>query len=459
MLIRALLGRLLLGWSLLALVVGLAVAVPSGGAADGPYLNVWVHYDYMVGPDGSFAPSASAMQTVVDAFAAHGVTLHIDPQHTAIPERRVIVPDWPSEYSRAPGFDDPACTGPDAVRFSALRAQYFQPSSNHPWHYAVFGNYVYTDATAHANNCPATEETGGTPPLFGMTGDAEVGFLDVPGGFGYDFVVTFGAYHLAGVPVPDRTVAGVFMHELGHNLGLQHGGAPARPNDYQDNYKPNYLSVMNYDFTNTGIPYAAQPGSTAIAGYRVDYSDVKLPDLDERSLDETVGVQDSAHPTDITYSCADPFCSTPIPAFGPVDWNGNGTTTDTHVVSDLNSDLDQPPNQPVPTQQILHGSDDWAWIHARLIPPTVTGFCPTTVAPGQGMVIAGSNLYAPNTVIFGGGATATGSANGGTVPPIACDAFGPGFGVTVPPGAKSGPISVVTSEAKATSSQYLTITP
>jgi hypothetical protein len=52
---------------------------------------------------------------VVDAFRAHGVTLHVDPQHTAIPVRRVIVPDWPSEYSAAPGFDDPSCTGPDAV--------------------------------------------------------------------------------------------------------------------------------------------------------------------------------------------------------------------------------------------------------------------------------------------------------------------------------------------------------
>ena len=32
------------------------------------------------------------------------------------------------------------------------------------------------------------------------------------------------------------------MHELGHTLGLQHGGAD------DVNLKPNYLSVMSYAF-------------------------------------------------------------------------------------------------------------------------------------------------------------------------------------------------------------------
>jgi hypothetical protein len=216
-----------------------------------------------------------------------------------------------------------------------------------------------------------------------------------------------------------------------------------------NNFKPNYISVMNYDFL-FGIPYAATPGSNVIAGYRVDYSDVQLPDLNESDLDETVGVQDTAHPTDITYSCADPFCSTPVSALGPVDWNGNGNTTDTHAQSDVNDDGG--------AGEVLHGFDDWAWIHAHLLPPTVTGFCPTTVAPGQGMVIAGSNIWNSATVVFGGGATATASNNGGTVPPIGCDTF-VGTGVTVPPGAKSGPITVITNGAKTTSSQSVTITP
>jgi hypothetical protein len=39
------------------------------------------------------------------------------------------------------------------------------------------------------------------------------------------------------------TIAGTFMHELGHTLGLRHGGAD------NENHKPNYHSVMNYTWT------------------------------------------------------------------------------------------------------------------------------------------------------------------------------------------------------------------
>ena len=42
------------------------------------------------------------------------------------------------------------------------------------------------------------------------------------------------------------------MHELGHNLGLEHGGHD------RVNCKPNYLSVMNYAFTNPNLdPFAS----------------------------------------------------------------------------------------------------------------------------------------------------------------------------------------------------------
>ena len=66
-----------------------------------------------------------------------------------------------------------------------------------------------------------------------------------------DFLVTLGQ-GCANLRGSDCTLdaleqAGTFMHELGHNLGLRHGG------DDGDLYKPSHLSVMNYTFQLTGL--------------------------------------------------------------------------------------------------------------------------------------------------------------------------------------------------------------
>jgi hypothetical protein len=60
--------------------------------------------------------------------------------------------------------------------------------------------------------------------------------------WGNDFMISLGAFD-GGVGSRDQQAA-TFMHELGHNLGLHHGGAS---NDSL-NCKPHYLSVMNYAY-------------------------------------------------------------------------------------------------------------------------------------------------------------------------------------------------------------------
>jgi hypothetical protein len=159
----------------------LVAAVFGGEAARAdPEQHVWVHYDYMVGANGeSYAPDPAGIQIVVDSFKRHGVILHIDPQHTAIPLHSVIVFDAPgnSVYSF-----DPACTGPDAVGFSALKAQYFHPTSDHPWHYVIFGKYVQIDSFADEIACYQHHDFPLHSYDFGNTGYAEL--------LGYNFVVT-----------------------------------------------------------------------------------------------------------------------------------------------------------------------------------------------------------------------------------------------------------------------------
>ena len=98
---------------------------------DGPHpQDVFVHYDYMVLADPgtacelttdcdarqscvdhvcrghSHAPDRTGIRAVVEAFAAHGIRLHVDRRHRAIPEQAVVT---------LPFYAAPACSGPDAV--------------------------------------------------------------------------------------------------------------------------------------------------------------------------------------------------------------------------------------------------------------------------------------------------------------------------------------------------------
>ncbi|MDA0350360.1 MAG: hypothetical protein O3C43_20960 [Verrucomicrobia bacterium] len=68
--------------------------------------------------------------------------------------------------------------------------------------------------------------------------------------FGNDFMVNLGGWtekqYISGggtsnlSKAKDEVQAALFMHELGHTLGLKHGGLD------DINGKPNYLSIMNY---------------------------------------------------------------------------------------------------------------------------------------------------------------------------------------------------------------------
>jgi hypothetical protein len=353
---------------LFALVAGLVAAVFGGEAARAdPEQHVWVHYDYMVGANGeSYAPDPAGIQIVVDSFKRHGVILHIDPQHTAIPLHSVIVFDAPgnSVYSF-----DPACTGPDAVGFSALKAKYFHPTSDHPWHYVIFGKYVQIDSFADEIACYQHHDFPLHSYDFGNTGYAEL--------LGYNFVVTLGQFYdyrndfaacnfvdfetlalLPCWPVPDYEWATMFMHELGHNLGLYHGGygSPAGGGlVFTDNNKPNYVSVMNYAYSNQEPIVTSSTTSPSGYWYRVDYSDETLPPLDEHNLDETAGIGPTLHPTDYILWCCQ--FNGFAPANGPIDWNQNGTATDTHVSGDINNDGQL---------TVLKGFNDWDEVHQYL---------------------------------------------------------------------------------------------
>jgi hypothetical protein len=107
-----------------------------------------------------------------------------------------------------------------------------------------------------------------------------------------DFIVTtpaLGQEGLAKVGGRSEHEAATLMHELGHDLGLQHGGGQKKLVDTNKdkkwdgdiyNCKPNYRSVMNYSYANLNYD-PTRP---------LDYSGEKLPTLKEDALSEPDGV-------------------------------------------------------------------------------------------------------------------------------------------------------------------------
>jgi hypothetical protein len=183
--------------------------------------------------------------------------------------------------------------------------------------------------------------------LHGVKGSS--GIAENSGGAGgNDFMVTLGDFP----GINDSGQAGTFMHELGHTLGLSHGGADDL------NYKPNYYSVMNYTWQ--------LPKNTAYyggLGWTLNYSPVALPPLDEKSLKDSIGLNPA--PGDF------PGVLVPFNGIGDVkrtgllypgvaiDWDSNGDSSGHAVVTiDVNYLDEDPPNLPTPGE-VLYGYADW----------------------------------------------------------------------------------------------------
>jgi hypothetical protein len=338
-------------------------------ANDPPDRVIFLHYDYMVAADHSHAPDPRSIELVVEAFRRQGITLHIDPRHAEIPERRVVTF----------GAPDPACAGDDAVSIQDLKAAHFQRHDKLDWHYAVFAHQVNTPDMAHRSFCASD-------PCIGLPDPIASGFAELPG---RNFVVSFGPVLDAGGSLPIGREAGTFMHELGHNLGLTHGGSGE---DVCMHRKPNYISVMNYSYQQNGILVGDAPGSTLIRGciadsdcgrgaacerflddigfrycMRIDYSARTLPTLFEylfnsplSGLDESVGVSGGAGDTDLVFYRTPDGTEQIGASFGPIDWNGNGMIDAARVSTDINADR---------SLLSLKGFDDWAFVNATLNTP------------------------------------------------------------------------------------------
>jgi hypothetical protein len=273
-------------------------------------------------------PKAAAINAVVQSFAnapvtnpdgVTGISLHANVGN-AIPHQNVL---------NIPGLC--FAGGAGIGNFDTVKADPANFGPTNPRRFAF--HYVLFTHMQHSTNTSS-------------------GCAELPGN---DFQVSLGGFNAGlgdqdGDGLRDANVgtvqqqAGTLMHEFGHNLNLFHGG------DVGDNRKPNYISVMNYEFQLPGIPPTDPDGAGPMTA-RIDYSPQDLNDLNENSLVESAGIGDGTDNT--RYFCPGTPATRRLGAGNAaIDWNCDGDTTDNPVpvALDINNSG---------ASSVLTGFDDW----------------------------------------------------------------------------------------------------
>ncbi len=253
--------------------------------------DIFIEVDYMSGNDPGTKPRREALQKLVDAFAEKNIAVH---------------PDVGNLYSQSfdvGGFNlgggnpvalaqcvelatSSAKSSPGCSSFYDYKSRHFDIRRMLSFHYALFGNSQNINGSA------------------GSSGVAEIA--------GNDLIVTLGNYGFStggssSLNLLINLQASTLMHELGHNLGLQHGGNEI------SNYKPNHYSIMNYMYQFAGLSATPFTGNAAeryflanglkgktycnlvenspcTNAFRISYSDGTGADLHESGLMESANI-------------------------------------------------------------------------------------------------------------------------------------------------------------------------
>lgn len=316
------------------------INLPAMGA-DPMHKDIFVEIDYMEEDSHSHKPMPSAIEIAVDSFdnapvsnpdGTTGIRLHVDYGSDA--------PLWVNGVRGAGGATWGSLHGGNAIPHDGedldnnLMSNNSCDDTDHHW--AVFRDIRVTNFDSNRSEifhynlwvhymCYLIRNDRVVYP-------SGVGFI-----YGKEFMVSLGRHSTEGQQ------AGTFMHELGHNLDLRHGGPNDEASQNDDiNYKPNYLSIMNYLFQFNGLWANGSDG-------HYDYSRY-VSTLDENDLDETAGLNSQTGSLTHTKRWCPSTGWDSVPIGPQIDWNCDGDQSDSSVAVSINSDS---------IREELHAHNDW----------------------------------------------------------------------------------------------------
>lgn len=323
---------------------------PVGGSLTCPLVgtkDMFVEIDYMAG----HRPTDEALTLVKDAFTAKNIKLHLLVDQEITHENSIYA------------WTDPV-PGDDLLNdFQDIKAANYGFSSGSGG-LTIFGTpledtFVKKEAKANGYHYAMFIHAIGTPGGDPVNCNSPSGLGEMKGN---DIIVALGcqfgetnADH-AGTEGTSKEQAGTLMHELGHNLNLDHGGpaekwdgaswVPVSDSIFTKNCKPNYASVMSY--SRQLETYL----KTQLANYwAATYSDQAMPaflagvfpepKLYEATIEEYDGVKSSGTSYKIVFGTPDrglgtyKLGNTYVTNRVGVDWNGNGPISANGVQQNL----------------------------------------------------------------------------------------------------------------------------
>jgi len=252
-----------------------AAAAPGTATYDDSMWTLWKEWNTdipLLNPDGS-----SGLNLIIDRGQGGEFT---EGGQTLTPAHRTMGYD----QSNAPGY----------VNFMTYKNNFFNDDRSGLFHYLVLGKAAWAGAASM-----------GGEARFPLNGPS----AQCPDCGGDNLFVVC-------VSCSNEVTAGIVHHEMGHDIGLAHGGLyPSLGPVDHNNDKPNFHSIMNYRWTVDGVPEGCgqdELGRGAGRGPKGVFGQGTLATIDENNVDENVGICDGV----------------------PIDFNGDGQYTTGRINTD-----------------------------------------------------------------------------------------------------------------------------